>query len=87
MKTPACKTDIWVVPQGTLVLIRPLTQKANDWIREHVDDCRWFGPALLLEHRYVADVLYRMVEDGLHLTPVEVEERNEEISALRSTRT
>ena len=68
MKTPACKTDIWVVPQRTLTLIRPLTQRASDWVREHVDDCRWFGPALVLEHRYTADLINRMVNDGLHVT-------------------
>ncbi len=68
MKCPAGKTDIWVVPQGTLALVRPLTQRASEWIRDHVDDCRWFGPALLLEHRYIADLLSRMIEDGLHVT-------------------
>jgi hypothetical protein len=68
MKCPPCKTDIWIVQQGTLALVRPLTERANEWIKDHTNDCRWFGPALLLEHRYTADLLSRMMEDGLHIT-------------------
>jgi len=68
MKGSACKTDIWILAQGTLALVRPLTQRASEWISEHVqDDSRWFGPALLVEHYYLADLLNRMIEDGLHV--------------------
>ena len=36
MNRPACKTDIWILPQGTLTLVRPLTQRASEWISQHV---------------------------------------------------
>jgi hypothetical protein len=63
------KTDIWILPQGTLTLVRPLTQRASEWISQHVqDDPQWFGPALVLECDYLADLLNRMIEDGLHVT-------------------
>ena len=69
MNRPARKTDIWILPQGTLALVRPLTQRAREWIRRHVeDDSQWFGPALLIELHYVAKLLNGMIADGLHVT-------------------
>ena len=69
MNRPARKTDFWILPQGTLTLVRPLTQRANEWIRRHVrDDSQWFGPALVIEQRYVANLLNGMIQDGLQIT-------------------
>jgi len=68
MNRPALKTDIWILPQGTLTLVRPLTQRANEWISKHaLDDSQWFGPALVIEHHYLANLLPEMIEDGLHV--------------------
>jgi hypothetical protein len=69
MNRPVRKTDVWILPQGTLSLVRPLTQRASEWIRRHVeDDSKWFGPALVIEQHYVAKLLPAMIEDGLHVT-------------------
>jgi hypothetical protein len=69
MNRSTCKTDIWILPQGTLTLVRPITQRASEWIRQHVqDDSQWFGPALVIEHHYLANLLNGMIEDGLHVT-------------------
>jgi hypothetical protein len=63
------KTDVWILPQGTLALVRPLTQRASEWIRRHAqDDFQWFGPAVVIEHHYLAKLLNGMIEDGLHVT-------------------
>ena len=63
------KTDIWILPQGTLTLVRPLTQRASEWISQHPQaDSQWFGPALVIEHHYVAKLLNGMIEDELHVT-------------------
>jgi hypothetical protein len=68
MNRPVRKTDVWILPQGTLSLVRPLTQRASEWIRRHVeDDSKWFGPALVIEQHYVAKLLPGMIEDGLHV--------------------
>ena len=68
MNRPARKTDIWILPQGTLTLVRPITQRASEWIRRHLQDhCQWFGPALLIEHHYIAKLLPGMIEDGLQV--------------------
>ena len=69
MNRSACKTDIWILPQGTLTLVRPLTQRANEWISRHLQDhSQWFGPALLIEHHCIAKLLPGMIEDGLRVT-------------------
>ena len=69
MNRLARKTDIWILPQGTLTLVRPLTQRASEWIGQHLQDhSQWFGPALLIEHHYFAKLLNGMIADGLHVT-------------------
>jgi len=69
MNCPARKTDIWILPQGTLALVRPLTQRASEWISRHAhDDSQWFGPALVIEHHYVEKLVNGMIENGLHVT-------------------
>jgi hypothetical protein len=66
---PVRKTDIWILPQGTHTLVRPLTQRANEWISQHVRyDFQRFGPALVIEHYYLAKLLNGMIADGLHVT-------------------
>ena len=68
MKSATGEIDFWVLVQGTIGLVRPLTRGANEWIREHVPhQSQWFGPALVLEHRYIAELLNHMVEDGLQV--------------------
>ncbi len=43
MNRPACKTDIWILPQGTLTLVRPLTQRASDGLANtSKNDSQWF---------------------------------------------
>ena len=63
------KTDIWILPQGTLTLVRPLTQRASEWVSQHLrDHSQWFGPALLIEQCYVPNLLDGMIADGLQVT-------------------
>jgi hypothetical protein len=69
MNCSARKTDIWILPQGTLTLVRPLTQRASEWISQHPQNhSQWFGPALLIEHHYVSKLLNGMIADGLQVT-------------------
>jgi hypothetical protein len=68
MKSATCQIDFWVLVQGTIGLVRPLTREACEWIREHVPhQSQWFGPALVLEHLYIAELVNRMIEDGLQV--------------------
>jgi hypothetical protein len=69
MNCSARKADIWVLPQGTLALVRPLTQRADEWITRHAQDhSQRFGPALVIEHHHLPGLLNGMIEDGLDVT-------------------
>ena len=47
---------------GTIVLVRPLTEAALEWLNEHTDGT-WFGGALVVEPRYVEDLIVGAMED------------------------
>jgi len=60
--------DIVVRCEGAIFLFEPLTVAAKQWIDENVQaDARWFGNALVVEHRYAADLAAAMREHGLLL--------------------
>jgi len=60
--------DFEISDQGTLVLFRPLTAAADEWVKENVDPkAQWFGGALVVEHRYAADLLQGVKDDGLEV--------------------
>lgn len=56
-------TDARVENHGTIVLVRPLTEPALDWLSEHTDGT-WFGNALAVEHRYVSDLVAGLRDAG-----------------------
>lgn len=58
--------DYTVTNHGSIVLIAPHSQAADEWLDENIgDDAMWFGGALAVEPRYVGDILYGMQEAGL----------------------
>lgn len=63
--------DIQIENHGSIVLLRPLSDEASDWIDEHIpDDALWFAGALVVEPRYVDDIIEGMSADGLSLLDV-----------------
>ena len=81
MKSATCQIDFLVLVQGTIGLVRPLTRGASEWIREHgPHQSQWFGPALVLEHCYLAELLNRMVEDGLQVRQQIVDDISNSVS-------
>jgi len=69
MNRPASKAGIRILSQGTLTLVRPLTQRANEWISQHLPDhSKWFGSAPVIEHNFLANLLPGMIGDGPHVT-------------------
>ena len=49
--------DALVRNEGTIFLFSPLTSAAKQWIDENVrPNAQWFGNALVVEHRYAADL-------------------------------
>lgn len=60
--------DIKVENHGSIVLVRPLTEAAETWIEENVsNEAQWFGGGLVVEHRFLENLLGGMVNAGLTL--------------------
>lgn len=63
---PPKPADIRVTNAGSIFLLRPLTKKARAWLKDSVDpEAQWFGGALVVEPRYVADIVTGARENGL----------------------
>ena len=48
---------------GSIVIVQPLSSEAWDWIDEHVFEQTWWGGGLVVEPRYVADLVAGMRQD------------------------
>ena len=60
--------DISIENHGTLFLFRMNTPAAAEWVSQNVqEDAQFFGDALVVEHRYAADLAAGMREDGMVL--------------------
>ena len=59
-------TDFNVVDEFTIFLLEPITPEAGHWVSEHIpDDAQHFGSAVVVEHRYIQDILDGITGDGL----------------------
>jgi hypothetical protein len=53
---------------GSLFLVHPLSDAARQWIEENVqEDAQWFGRYLVVEHRYIRNLVTGMLEAGLEV--------------------
>jgi hypothetical protein len=64
------RRDLVIEDHGSVCLLRPMCRRARRWLREHVDPAaRWWGPpnrpALVVEPRYVVDIVAGAREAGL----------------------
>ena len=60
--------DITVRWDGSnVVLFELVTDTAKDWVQEHVQDPTLFGQQLVIEGRYLDDLIKGMQLDGLIL--------------------
>jgi hypothetical protein len=58
--------DLLVHGGGSVYLVRTVSPFGAAWVDEHIPaDAMWFGGAVVVEHRYVADLLYGAADDGL----------------------
>lgn len=62
------KTDVWVQNHGSIITFMPITQEAENWIAEYVQEPLYFGRALCCEHRLAQDLAIGMEESGLSLS-------------------
>jgi hypothetical protein len=53
---------------GSIFLLRPLTSSATSWIEEHIGQDNGYQPyfpTVVVEHRYIADIVAGIQNDGL----------------------
>ena len=50
----------------TVFTLTPLSKEARNWLKENVasEPWQWLGNSLVIEHRYIADVVSAMLEQG-----------------------
>jgi hypothetical protein len=59
-------TDLSIQNEGSIFLLRALTDAGRDWIEANIpDDAQYFGGAVVVEHRYIADIAQGAIADGL----------------------
>lgn len=63
MRTP----DVLVENHGTIFMLRPQTEAAEQWIEDHVqtEGWQWLGKGLAVDHRYAENLVAGMIEAGL----------------------
>ena len=62
-------TDLQVENHGSIFLLRPVSDAGTDWINDHIDteNAQWFGISVVIEHRYIQDIVDGAIHDGLHV--------------------
>lgn len=59
--------DVRVDNHGSVVLLTPLTDAAEQWMVENIPDAQHWVNARVVEPRYVETVLDGMITDGLEV--------------------
>lgn len=58
--------DFTIENCASVILLRPLTPVAKQWLTDHMpDDAQYFGDAVAIEPRYLEDVVDGLTNDGL----------------------
>jgi hypothetical protein len=62
------RVDLLVHGDGSIYLLRPTSRRGQRWIDEHVSDDRqeWAG-AIVVEHRFIGDIVRGAIADGLRV--------------------
>lgn len=62
-------TDFNVLNEGSIILLNPITAAAGEWVDEHIlagnDEVQMWGSAVVVEPRFIEDILRGIVSDGL----------------------
>jgi hypothetical protein len=68
---PECVPDFQLIRQSTIYLLEPLTDAARVWAEEHIPAAATrFGPAIVVEHRCIADIVTSLAGAGLSVDRV-----------------
>jgi hypothetical protein len=63
------QVDVTVANEGSLFTFALETERARQWVAEHVvgETLYFGGNTLIVEHRYAADLARGMINDGLNI--------------------
>jgi hypothetical protein len=63
--------DFQLIRQSTICLLEPLTNAARAWVQDHISaDATRFGPAIVVEHRGIAEIVTGIAVAGLSVDQV-----------------
>lgn len=68
VRSRAPQVDVVVENQGTIYLFRPLSDSARAWVDEHIGEGNGYQPyypTVVIEHRYIGDIVHGAIADGL----------------------
>ena len=61
-------SDFSLQDEGSIVLLRMHTPVAQAWVEDHICEPTYWTPhAIVIEHRYIGDVLEGIIADGLEV--------------------
>lgn len=61
--------DFSIDNQGTIFLVQPNNEAAKQWLADNVEDgAQWFSSSLVVEHRYIQDLVAGMREAGFSVS-------------------
>lgn len=66
------RPDFAVENHGSIFLLKPLTPSAVSWLEEHIgkdNGYQPYFPTVVVEHRYLADIVEGIQNDGLAVQP------------------
>jgi hypothetical protein len=64
--SPSNGPDFTIRDEGSILLLTPHTEPARKWIDEHLPEDRLtFAGAVVVEHRYIRDIVAGILRDGL----------------------
>lgn len=63
--------DFLLVDHGSIAIITPQSTIAKTWVESFIsDDAQWFGNGFVVEHRYVDDIVDRLLELDMSIEPI-----------------
>jgi hypothetical protein len=61
--------DLHIENHGTISLLYPVSEVGTEWVEEHIpDDPMTWGDAVIVEHRFIADIAEGAMDDGLEVS-------------------
>lgn len=59
-------SDIVVLNEGSIYLLQPKSNHGYDWIKNNIGkDAIWHNQSLVVEHRFIEDIIDGIINDGL----------------------